>query len=610
MNRVKPSLLPLLLVAVAFLAGASPAFAWWNPEWTLRKQITIDPTDTGVKIIDPVGSVAVLIRLHDGVFQFASAKDDGGDIRFVAADDKTLLPYHIEKYDSLLNEAYVWVKVPEVKPGAKVTFWMYYGNAGSVARADDAKATFDSDTVLAYHFGEKNAPPNDATSHGNNAQTAAISVDGSMIGGGEQFDGKAAITIPNSVSLTWISGGSLTWSAWIKPTALAPKAVIFSRREGANDFLIGLDKGTPFFEVNGVVTAATAPIDAGGWHHLAVTADGKQVTLYLDGKAAATAGAVLPGFNSPLTLGNDTAPGATGFTGELDELEIAKVARSAGYLQFVAAQQGGGDSATKLLALGEDEQPPTWTSWMNGGFLGVILKSLTVDGWIVIIILMIMSAVSWVIMFGKARFLNGISKGNARFMKEWRHVASDLSVLDEDDLEKVKKLGGRVEDKKAERSLREASLYRIYHIGVEEIRHRLNADRQQGSKILSARSIHAIRASLDGGLVRETQSLNRLLVLLTIAISGGPFLGLLGTVVGVMITFAAIAQAGDVNVNAIAPGIAAALAATVAGLVVAIPALFGYNYLVAQVKDATSDMQVFIDEFVTKMAEFYGDAKN
>ena len=72
-----------------------------------------------------------------------------------------------------------------------------------------------------------------------------------------------------------------------------------------------------------------------------------------------------------------------------------------------------------------------------------------------------------------------------------------------------------------------------------------------------------------------------------------------------MITFAAVAQAGDVNVNAIAPGIAAALAATVAGLAVAIPALFGYNYLLTRIKGTLSDMHVFIDEFVTKLAEFY-----
>jgi biopolymer transport protein ExbB len=97
------------------------------------------------------------------------------------------------------------------------------------------------------------------------------------------------------------------------------------------------------------------------------------------------------------------------------------------------------------------------------------------------------------------------------------------------------------------------------------------------------------------------------MVLLTIAISGGPFLGLLGTVVGVMITFASVAQAGEVNVNAIAPGIAAALLATVAGLGVAIPSLFGYNYLLTRIKVVTTDMHVFIDEFVTKLAEFYSE---
>jgi biopolymer transport protein ExbB len=153
--------------------------------------------------------------------------------------------------------------------------------------------------------------------------------------------------------------------------------------------------------------------------------------------------------------------------------------------------------------------------------------------------------------------------------------------------------------------IRDSSLYRIYHIGVEEIRRRFPPEETGAAKSLSPQSIAAIRAALDAGLVRETQRLNRMMVMLTIAISGGPFLGLLGTVVGVMITFAAIAATGDVNINAIAPGIAAALVATVAGLTVAIPALFGYNYLTTRIRNVTSDMQVFVDEFVTKMAEAY-----
>jgi len=72
-----------------------------------------------------------------------------------------------------------------------------------------------------------------------------------------------------------------------------------------------------------------------------------------------------------------------------------------------------------------------------------------------------------------------------------------------------------------------------------------------------------------------------------------------------MITFAIIAKSGEVDVNSIAPGIASALLATVAGLIVAIPALFIYSYLSSRIKDLIAAMQVFIDEFIAKMAEFY-----
>src|SRR5580704_3464046 len=98
----------LLFGCLFALTLASPAHAWWSSDWTLRKKITVDTTAAGVAIADPIGTAAVLIRLHDGNFQFAAANENGDDLRFVAADDKTLLPYHIEKYDSVLNEAFVW----------------------------------------------------------------------------------------------------------------------------------------------------------------------------------------------------------------------------------------------------------------------------------------------------------------------------------------------------------------------------------------------------------------------------------------------------------------------------------------------------------------------
>ena len=162
------------------------------------------------------------------------------------------------------------------------------------------------------------------------------------------------------------------------------------------------------------------------------------------------------------------------------------------------------------------------------------------------------------------------------------------------------------------RQIERASLYKLLAVTVDELEERYGR-RTSGEVnpfVLTPSTQHAIRASIDAALIRELQRLNSMMVLLTIAISGGPFIGLLGTVVGVMITFAAIAASGDVNVNSIAPGIAAALLATCAGMFVAIPALFGYNYLTVRIKEESTIMHAFSEQFITRLAELYdGSAK-
>lgn len=606
---------------VGLLALSGTAEAWWNKDWGARKLITIDPK--GASITEPIGAVPVLIRLHEGDFQFELAREDGSDIRFVTEDDKTVLSHHIERFDSLLYEAFAWVKVPDLKPGEPLKIWLYYGNAAPDLEAGPApKETYDKDTVLVYHFAESGSAPADSSAAANNASNPGLPAGQSMIGSGVRFEGTPAgvITIPDSPSLQWPAGGDLTWSAWIKPAVFQPNAVIYSRRDDSGAFLIGLDNGVPFVEVtDGGSTQRSgpgAPMTVNSWNHLAVAASGSTITLYVNGETYATLAAPIPTLSGAAQLGGAATAdaGATTadagaeagneFSGEMDELEISRVARPPGFIKFLAVNEGS-EGADKLLNLGEDEAPKNWLSWMETGYFGIIIKSLTLDGWVVIVILMIMGVISWFVMIRKAAYLNGVSKGTALFMRKWGEMSSDLTVLDHEDADVVKSMGGLV-DGEGDRLIRQASVYRIYRVGAEEIRHRLAEDRKSsGGKLLKARSIQAIRASLDGSLVRETQKLNRNLVLLTIAISGGPFLGLLGTVIGVMITFAAVAAAGDVNVNAIAPGIAAALLATVAGLGVAIPSLFGYNYLISRVKESTSDMHVFVDEFVAKMAEFY-----
>ena len=92
-----------LFSLLVLLAVAADAGAWWNEGWTARKTVTLDPVAGNIG--EPIGTAVVLLRLYDGNFQFASAREDGSDIRLVAADDKTPLKFHIEKYDSVLAEA-------------------------------------------------------------------------------------------------------------------------------------------------------------------------------------------------------------------------------------------------------------------------------------------------------------------------------------------------------------------------------------------------------------------------------------------------------------------------------------------------------------------------
>ncbi len=234
---------------------------------------------------------------------------------------------------------------------------------------------------------------------------------------------------------------------------------------------------------------------------------------------------------------------------------------------------------------------------------GDIAKNMMFDGWIAIAICVLMVLIGWSVAVRKLFYLRSIQKGSAEFLRQWRSLSSNLTSLDHACGDSISSFGGNA-DAAAQAIMRKSPFYEIYHIGSEEISNRISPGPNQTNG-LTARSIQAIRSSLDAGLVQIQHKLTDGLVYLTISIAGGPYVGLLGTVVGVMITFAIISKEGEVNVNAIAPGIASALLATVAGLVVAIPALFIYSFLNGRIKNTTAEIQVFIDEFVAKMAEFY-----
>ena len=100
-RAVRRAITLMLLIVGAATLWPQPAAAWWNDQWTLRKKITLDTSASGASISDQIGATPVLVRLHVGNFRFGSAKEDGGDLRFIGSDDKTPLKHHVEKYDAL-----------------------------------------------------------------------------------------------------------------------------------------------------------------------------------------------------------------------------------------------------------------------------------------------------------------------------------------------------------------------------------------------------------------------------------------------------------------------------------------------------------------------------
>src|SRR5688572_3484884 len=171
----------LLTAATLLLSGCGKEETWWNAEWTLRKDITVDTAAAGVA--EQVSGARVLVRLSDANYSFASAKEDGTDIRFIASDNSTELPFYVEKFDPLLNEAHVWVKPQDLQSGGKTSFKLYYGNPGPKAvKADDSKVTFDADTVLSWSFSDKGTAPGDGTANGNNGNEPVAQVEGGLAG--------------------------------------------------------------------------------------------------------------------------------------------------------------------------------------------------------------------------------------------------------------------------------------------------------------------------------------------------------------------------------------------------------------------------------------------
>lgn len=568
--------LGLLLAGLATPAAAAGEASWWNKDFKWRKAVTIDSSTSGLNLAEGAKRMPVLVRLTDGNFTFTEAQENGTDIVFV--DEKgTALKFHQESYDAKNGLGYFWVDLPNVEAGKKQQIWLYFGNATGGATPKPAE-TFDPDTLFDFHFADKAGESSaDVTSYGNNATNAPAGVGEGAMAQGARFGGQGGLTIADAPSLAMTAGGQFTFTAWVKPDNLNGDQQIFSR----GGMVIGIANGVPYVAVAGGRVQASGAIKT-EWTHLGVVADGKTLKVFINGMPAGVVSVALPAITGPITLGGTLA-------GAMDEARLAKIARPDAALLAMANAEGPQNKLVNVANTAEKQSG-------GSGVLGFIVSKLEPVDAVIIGLCMMLLAAAIGLMYAKTTYLNAANKANRAFFRRFNEMHEQLVTLD-------KAPGGSTQE--AAMLAKKSPIARLYAVGIEELDVRRKA---LGTRPLSGEAVEAMRAAVDAQFVEENQKLDKLMVILTIAISGGPFIGLLGTVIGVMTVFGGVAMAGDVNVNAIAPGIAAALLATIAGLACAIPSLFGYNYLNGQISALADQMRVFIDRLITRLAEMQADA--
>ena len=216
--------------------------------------------------------------------------------------------------------------------------------------------------------------------------------------------------------------------------------------------------------------------------------------------------------------------------------------------------------------------------------LQFVLKRATAEAQVILVVLALFSVFAWYMMLSKGLQMKRAKKLNLYFDSEFRAQKNVLAIFER----RLEVIG--------------CPFFTVYQEGCLELDARLkSAGGGPRPRSLSLKSMEHIKRTLESAVARESIKLESGLILLASAVSGGPFLGLLGTVWGVMDTFAMVGQSQSAALETMAPGVSAALITTVAGLLVAIPSMFGYNLLVHSLRVQTVELDNFAQELVSKM---------
>ncbi len=227
------------------------------------------------------------------------------------------------------------------------------------------------------------------------------------------------------------------------------------------------------------------------------------------------------------------------------------------------------------------------------GSIWQIIGDTSTFGAIILIILLFMSLVSWTIIFQKWRQFKAVEHDGEQFAKFFRRSSHLGELADQ------------------ARAFRRSPLAAMYMAGAGELEvmGHLNAHSpvsQGSSQTLSDNHFDVIEMTMERTLTEEMGKLEKQVVFLATSASAAPFMGLLGTVVGIMDSFWSIGARGSASLAIVAPGIAEALLATIVGLGTAIPAVIAFNWANNKTKYINDRSTGFILEFLVRARKELG----
>jgi biopolymer transport protein TolQ len=203
------------------------------------------------------------------------------------------------------------------------------------------------------------------------------------------------------------------------------------------------------------------------------------------------------------------------------------------------------------------------------------------------LLLLLLSVVAWAIIIAKIRALRRNTRGTRQFLELYRRMRRDLPGL-------LRQVGGG-------KGAPESPLAAVFVRGCEELQaglSRESAVAQAARPRITPLQFSTLTRAVTAVEDKYFLDLEHFLVILATTVSAAPFLGLLGTVWGILEAFHTMGARGSTGVSAFGPGISEALITTVAGLVVAIPALLGYNFIGARIRELAGEADAFTADFL------------